>query len=195
MKPKVDMGRCLSEGWRLYRAAWLTWSLATLIVLIVASIGAMLFVVPALIVAPPLVAGMYHMAFQQMRGETPQVSDIFWGFSRMMDSVLLIFVVALLSSLGSMLCIVPGLVFSAWYMFALPLMVEKGLSWADAMSESKRVVSENLWEFVVFSMLLGTMAGLGSYLCGVGILATLPLFYLTGAVAYRELFGLEGVDA
>jgi hypothetical protein len=49
--------------------------------------------------------------------------------------------------------------------------------------------------FTVFSLALGFLAGLGSIACGVGVLATYPLFFLGHALAYRDLVGVPGASA
>ncbi len=193
MQPSPDIRACLTEAWRLYRAAWLTWSLATLLAALIVGAGATLAVIPGLILAGPLVAGLQHMAFRQLRGQRPTLADLFWGFGRLADATPLLIVTGVLVTIGSMFCVAPGLVFAAWYVLAFPLMVEHGIGWSEAMSESKRLVTRNLRGYVAFTLVVGFVGSLGVYLCGVGLLVSLPVGMLGVAVAYRDLVGVEAI--
>ena len=193
MQASPDIRSSLSEAWRLYRAAWKTWMLAALITVLLVAAGSVLFVLPGMLLAGLLVAGLQHMAFRQLRGQQPTLLDLFWGFSRFADAAPLLIVVMLLVAIGSMLCVVPGILLGAWYVLAFPLMVEHGIGWSEAMTESKRLVGRDLRGYVAFTLVVGFVTTLGAYICGVGLLLTLPLGVLAVAVAYRDLVGVEAL--
>lgn len=46
--------------------------------------------------------------------------------------------------------------------------------------------------FTLFPIVVGILAAIGVIGCGVGVLATAPLYFTITAVAYRDIFGLEG---
>ncbi|MDY0061233.1 MAG: hypothetical protein RBU45_15600 [Myxococcota bacterium] len=196
MKPKADIGKCLQQAWDLFKVEWQIWVLAALIFMGITTVALILLVIPLFFVAGALQAGMFHMALKQIKGQKLEVGDVFAGFSRYGDTTLLSIVVGLIVFGGTLLCIIPGLIFGAWYMFAYPLMMDRGMSWGDAMAESKKLVTQNIWEFVIFSLVAGFIMSVGSYACYVGILASFPLYYLMITLAYKDIFGLaEGGDA
>jgi uncharacterized membrane protein len=191
MPPKTDIGKSLKEAWEMFKAEWQMWVLATFLFGLITTVAMILLVLPLLLVAGPLQAGMFHMALKQLRGQKLEVGDLFWGFSHWMDTALLGIVVGFIIMVGMILCIVPGIIFMAWYMFAFPLLVDRGLSWGDAMTESKKLTTQNLMDFIIFGIVAGFISSVGSYACYIGILVTLPLYYLMISVAYRDLFGLK----
>ncbi|HVG22499.1 MAG TPA: zinc ribbon domain-containing protein, partial [Blastocatellia bacterium] len=66
----ISLGDWLSGGWQIYKENWLLMSVASFIAMILgaSTLG---------IMAGPLLMGLYGMAFKTMRGERPQMSDLF----------------------------------------------------------------------------------------------------------------------
>ncbi|MEW6303188.1 MAG: GYF domain-containing protein [Verrucomicrobiota bacterium] len=76
--------------------------------------------------------------------------------------------------------------------FALTLVMDRGMSFWEAMQLSRRVVQKE-W-FMVFLLLVvaGIVAVLGILGCGVGIIVTLPIYNAAIAVAYEDIFSARG---
>lgn len=47
--------------------------------------------------------------------------------------------------------------------------------------------------YTLFALVVGLIASVGGMLCYVGLLATYPLYFLITAVAYKHVFGLDGL--
>lgn len=98
--------------------------------------------------------------------------------------------------IGFMLFVVPGIVFAFFAQYATYFAVDRGLGPVDAIKASVQMVKNNLGPtFLVYliTLLVGFVAQLGSLLCGIGLLFTMPVgLALTGLIhvyTYRRLTG------
>lgn len=96
------------------------------------------------VVLAPLFAGQYLLAVKVVRCEPAAFRDLFAGMSKWGPICLAYFVVVLLSTLGTLLFIVPGIILALMYSFVLirfldPREGDRRLGVADAMSESSRI--------------------------------------------------------
>jgi hypothetical protein len=154
-----------------------------------------LFVLAILLLSAWLMSGMYRAAFKQIRGGQVSVGDLFSGgpyFLRMLGALLLM---GLLSILGAILCFLPALAVPGLMFFAIPLIVEGNMGAVDAMRASFETTKRDWLMFVLFAIVLNFLASAGAYACGIGVLATLPLLFLTHAVAYRDCFRMSGAHS
>jgi hypothetical protein len=87
---------------------------------------------------------------------------------------------------------VPGFLAMGLLFFTLPLIVERRLGVIDAMKLSFETTRPNMWMFMLFAIVVHLLAGLGGLACGVGALATYPLYFLISAAAYKDIFGVAG---
>ena len=149
------------------------------------------FVTGIMAVAAYLFGGAQRTALKQLRGEPIAVSDLFSGgdvFWRVLGALLLIGICA---AVGAVFCIVPGLIVPGLFFFALPLIVDRKLGVIEALSASFEKTKGNWFMFALFALVVRLLAGAGSVLCGVGMLATYPLLFTIAAVAYRDCFRLK----
>jgi hypothetical protein len=84
-------------------------------------------------------------------------------------------------------------VFATRFLYVIPLIVDRRISYFNALKVSSLHVSRQFWS--VFGLiLLGLIVGFaGALLCGVGMVFTFPLSFAALAVGYTGIF--DGVDA
>jgi len=75
--------------------------------------------------------------------------------------------------------------------FALPLVVEEGLSAIDACKRSARAVMDNLGLVVGLVALQSLLMIGGTLACLIGVVFVLPIIFASTAVAYRQIFGVN----
>ena len=94
------------------------------------------------ILVGPLMGGYLMLMLNWLRqGERPQFSEIFCGMQRF-GELFPAFFLLLLILFGYFVFILPGVLMTVWWVYVLFLMVDKRISLADAMAESKAKVSE-----------------------------------------------------
>lgn len=130
-------------------------------------------------------AGMIHTAARQLRGETVTVQDIFVPFDRVMRLCGAFLIIAVLQTLGLFLCVVPAFIVSGLFLYAPPLIVDRGLGVGEALSTSVRMTRPYLLLNILWSVLIGLIYQAGGFV-GVGYVATLPISVLMLMVGYWD---------
>jgi|GEM_PF-623034 len=94
------------------------------------------------LLAGPLIGGYFLVFLLYLRdNRKPAFNDIFSGLQQF-SNLFPYFLVLLLIFLGFMLLILPGLLFATWWLYVLPLMVDKKIPYNEAMRLSMNKVNE-----------------------------------------------------
>jgi hypothetical protein len=191
----ISLGDWLSGGWKIYKENWMLMSVASFI-------GAILSASTLGIMAGPLLIGLYGMAFKTMRGERPEMADLFNFKGRFLQAFLAALIFFLihagftgagrggpLSGIFSFL-ITPLL--TATFSLTLPLILERRLDVANAVNEVGRIIfSRDALMWWVVGLVFATIGAAGVVGCGIGVFITLPWIISSSAVAYRDVFGFD----
>lgn len=94
---------------------------------------------------------------------------------------------ALAFIVGSILLIVPGIIFAIMFGFAIYLVVDTNMGPMEAMKESKRITHGHKWELFLLGILSALVVLLGLICLIVGVLAAMPVVSLALVHAYRVL--------
>lgn len=103
--------------------------------------------------------------------------------------VLAALIVALVSSVGLLLCILPGLLVSIFAWFTTVAIVDRNLSPIDGIKASIDIVKGKFWTVVGAWLTSTAITVVGALLCGIGLLVAAPVAYLFQVYAYRKLSG------
>jgi uncharacterized membrane protein len=139
-----------------------------------------------------LLAGLHRTAFKQLRGKPISVRDLFSGGDAFLPVAGVLVVTGILTVLGFSLCILPSFIVVGMLHFAIPLVIERGLGVGEAISASYSATKSNWFMFVLFVFVLRLLASIGGAVAYVGLVASLPLYFTITAIAYRDIFGVEG---
>jgi uncharacterized membrane protein len=128
---------------------------------------------------------------KRILGRQAEIGDIFKGFNFFVPSLVASLAIMLLTGLGSLLCIIPGLVVAAMYKFTYLFIVDKRMDFWPAMQASHNIVKGDYFGFTMFLLLAALVNILGALCCIVGILVTIPLTFAAITVAYQEIVGFD----
>ncbi len=185
----IDISGALSRGWTLVRDNMAVLVGATVLGWLVA-LGLAFVPILGWIVGFVLLGGLDYMFVRRIRGEEVQVGDVFAGFNLAFINLSMAGLVKwLLTSLGLLLCILPGIYLGVGYVFALPLVIDKKMEFWTAMEVSRRVVHQHWWSMLALVIVLALVAFAGFLLCGVGALITIPVSSAAFMYVYEDLFG------
>jgi hypothetical protein len=201
----------IGDAWRLYKRHWGVWSLAMLTVIVCHSVlNGVLFAILAdrprglsegivgLVYYMSMgffLGGMIRMASKQVNGQVPRIEDLFTVTDVWFDLLLCSFLYGLAIFIGSVFCVIPGLIVSGLFMLGIPLVVEARLPATGALIQSWNALKSQWLMATVFHFVLILLLHLGLVLCGVGILLTGPLYSLSLAILYRDFFPGSGMAA
>jgi hypothetical protein len=185
----VDIGSALSRGWALVRDNMGVLIGATVLGWLI-TIGIAFVPILGWAVGIVLIGGLDYMFIRRIRGETVQVGDVFAGFNiAFLNLALAGLIKAVLTSIGFMLCILPGIYLGVGYVFALPLIIDKKMEFWPAMEVSRRVVHRHWWSTFALVIVLAIIACAGVLACIVGLAVSIPVASAALMFVYEDLFG------
>lgn len=154
-EPSVQFGDCLMGGWRFFASqpgfvfgtvfvVWLVFAVKSAVGFVPAVGGILSMVVGLayLILAGVLTGGFCLACLRRMRGEPAAVGDVFAGFKSCFVPLMLGgLLTTVLTQIGFMVCLFPGIYLLVGWVFTLPLIADKRLEFWSAMELSRKVVT------------------------------------------------------
>ncbi|MFZ4677880.1 MAG: hypothetical protein ACOYM4_19680 [Nodosilinea sp.] len=206
---EVKIGDYFSRGWEIFKQKALLFVLFTLLLILIQIILAVLpyplgsssengpkggiLNFAFNVITPALTAGYYFVAFQLARGRSAVFGDFFQGFNKFLPLFLTSLVSGILTVIGFALLILPGIYLAVAYLFAQPLVIDKGADFWQAMETSRKLITKKWFSFFGLLLVLFLLNLAGAILLGVGLLVTIPLSSCILAAAYEDIVGLNSV--
>jgi uncharacterized membrane protein len=131
-------------------------------------------------------AGLVKSSLNVVDGKEVNVGDVL-GYASKPEVVRTAAILGLLSFVGTLLCYLPAIVISFLTVFSLYYVVDKGLSGMDAIKASFSLVTSRIGETILFYLLAFVVLVVGAILCGVGLLAAVPVVLAGAAYTFRVL--------
>ncbi|HEX5223428.1 MAG TPA: protein kinase [Verrucomicrobiae bacterium] len=146
-----------------------------------------------LLVSGPLYGGLYLYLLRRIRGQPVTIETAFSGFSsRFLHLFLGSFVSLLLTGLGFLCLIVPGIYLWVAWSFTLPLIIDKRLDFWSAMELSRKMVTRHWWKLFAFSLVLMLLYVAGFLAFCLGLFIAAPIAMASLMYAYEDIFGATG---
>jgi uncharacterized membrane protein len=187
---EINMSKWIMNGWDLVMKDFSNFLLLSFIYIVLLTVAFSTWII-GLILAGPLTAGFFYIIFNRIRGKEFYMGDIAKGFEVFVAAILADILISVFVGIGFTLLIIPGIIVSALYMFAIPLIMEKKMDFWQAMEYSRKLVSQNLFELSIFMLVLYILLIIGALLLLVGFFVALPIVLAAIAYAYVDLIGLE----
>lgn len=116
------------------------------------------------------------------------------GYKNMGRFLLISFVVGLIVLGGTVLLIIPAIMFGVWYSFSILLVLDKNMRIGDALKTSKLMVKGNFWKvlgrffvFGLFTIAISILLSVIPYVGNLLLAFIAPLFILPSVLLYRDL--------
>jgi hypothetical protein len=206
---EVKIGEYFSRGWEIFKKNAVQFILYTLLLGIILGVlsqlpsplgarggennpwgGGNLI---ANILMPILFAGYYFVAFQIVRNRDYAFGDFFQGFQKFLPIFLTSFVSTILTAIGFVLLIIPGIYLAVAYLFAQAFVIDKNFEFWSAMETSRKLVTRKWFSFFALALALMVLNFVGALIFGVGLLVTIPLTFCIIAAAFEDIVGLNSV--
>jgi hypothetical protein len=189
--PKLGIGRTIGRSWDLLKGNF--WPLVGATFVVLVALGVLmaipiLRILAALLLTGVFLGGIYRYYLRHLRGKTVEFGDAFSGFTLAFVPLMLGGLVSsLLTSVGFVFLILPGVYLGVAWSFTPLLIIDKKLQFWTAMEVSRRVVTAQWWRMFGLMILAAIIGLLGVLLFGVGIFFTLPITMGCLVVAYETL--------
>jgi len=138
--------------------------------------------------AGPFMAGATHMTLKSLRGQPIEIADVFYGWKNgPLRFAGIAFLVYLGVFIGSMCCYIPGFIWGGMTMFGMAYAIDERLGSVAALRRSWDTLKPHMLMASVLYLVLSLISSIGVLACFVGILVTMPLFYIAMAVLYDTM--------
>ena len=189
----TQTGKWIGKGWELTISGNNFWMLVLLTLLYTLATSAASGTGVGIILYGPLTAAYYAVIIGVFKTGKVDFERIHEGFNQFVPAMLIGLIYVVFMTIGLALCLVPALVVGTFYLFPFVLMLERRLDFWEAMEASRLKVQEDFWGFLGFFVIILLVNLLGTLLCGVGTLITMPITSIAIVAAYRDLWPEETV--
>ncbi|MGZ4437661.1 MAG: hypothetical protein ACXVW6_08475 [Nocardioidaceae bacterium] len=148
----------------------------------------LLFSVVSFVVNLGIQAGIIRGALDLTYGRPLSLGSMFSGLN-LVQVALASVILAILTVVGLVLCILPGLVVLFFTAYTLYFVIDKEMSAIEAIQASATLVNRNFGVLLGFFLATVLAYVVGALLCGVGLLAAIPIVLIATAYTYRTLQG------
>jgi uncharacterized membrane protein len=179
---QVSASRWIGAGWDLVMADLGPYVLATLIFFLLSGVP---------FIQGALIAGFHIYTMKKMHGRRTDFGDLFKGFNFFVPTLVAMLLIGAFTFLGTLACIIPGLVVAAALKFTYLFIVDKRMDFWPAMQASHAVVKLDYFGFTMFLLLAALVNLVGFLCCIVGLLVTFPVTIAAITVAYKEIVGFD----
>jgi len=136
-----------------------------------------------------LSAGLVGMGIRRAQGQPVAWTDISMHSDKFVELLIAGFLVSILTTIGFILLIIPGIYLSVAYILTIPLIVDKRMKAWDAMEHSRKVVTAHWLSFFLIWLTVGVVVLISAIPLGIGLIWTIPLGCIALGVAYRRVIG------
>ena len=198
LNPDWDIGDVFKEAWELTKQYKLAmWGSFLIYIGISVAIGLpfeiMVLVSQIIIglVTYPLGVGVTMMGVKRSVGLPVNAFMVFDYYPKTIPIFLLYLLMMIMIGLGFILLIIPGIYLAIAYSMAMPLMIEKNMRLWEALETSRKAIHK-CW-FGVFGLyiVLGVVLLVSIIPLGLGLIWSMPFFFISMGIVYRSLFGVS----
>lgn len=218
---EFDLGNYLSQAWEIFKKEWLNFSLYSLLFLLIIFLSAFT-VIGILFVIYPLLLGFFIGADKVKNGEPLSLGDMFGGFKKVGKLAILVLIPMLVIGLvmspfigslalsanseelsgmamGSMflmygLIFILGLLIKLALFFAPYLIFFGDYGAVEALKTSWKLSLKNPLMVILYGILIGFLAQLGTLICGIGVFVSLGFAYVCYYPAMKDILFDEKIN-
>lgn len=116
-----------------------------------------------------------------------KIADLFSGLPEFLKFLAGLIIYYLIVFLGTILFIIPGIIWAIKYQFFAYLIIDEKLCPTQALKKSGQITKGIRWNLFIFLFLVAVINLLGAIFFGIGLFATIPTTALATAFIYRKL--------
>lgn len=142
----------------------------------------------------PLGIGFGLLGIRAAMGRDISISTLFEPYGMAIPLIAMYILELLLTTLGFMLFLLPGIYLSVAYAFAPILMIEKGMGVWESLEASRKAVTAYWWRFLFLNLTIGLLAVLGA-LTIIGAIWVMPVVLIALGLVYTATFDEPAVES
>ncbi|GAA4481284.1 hypothetical protein GCM10023094_29160 [Rhodococcus olei] len=203
--PQLTIGDAIGYAWTKYKANAGVWIGITLIVFVIQLVVSWIFgmnsydstdfgdyfspwriigTIVSVIVGYLINAALVRGALHEVDGNKPGFGS-FFQFTNVGAIILASLLVGLMTAVGFVLFVIPGLVLAFLTWWTLQFVIDREQDAVTAIKSSFSTISSHFGPLLGLAVILVLLNFVGALLCGLGLLVTLPLTQIASTYAYR----------
>lgn len=131
--------------------------------------------------------GVIRIMLDVVDKKTPSFESLYSQYLLLFRYLLTTIVIVIITAIGTILLIVPGIIWAIKYQFAPYIVIDKKAGVFEALAESGKITKGQIWKLFVFALASAGIYILGFLALGIGILIAAPVVSLALAYIYRKL--------
>jgi uncharacterized membrane protein len=140
--------------------------------------------------APVLFIGLVAMGIRRAAGLRVAFDTAFGSFDKAGTAFIAGLLNTLLTYIGLILLIIPGIYLATAYCMSLPLIVDRKFTPWQALETSRKVVTKRWFQYFGLMLVVGLLVFLSAIPLGIGLIWTAPWAINVIGVVYRRTFGI-----
>ena len=160
---------------------------------LIAAAGWFVFQIITWLVQMYMTCGTTLLLLNVVKGRPAEITDIFKGGAYFGRMLLCSFIVGIMVFLGTLACIVPGVIIGLMFFPFVSVLVDRDAPGLDALWQAKDLTNGHKGSLFLLMMAMFGIQLLGLMACCVGMLFTTPLVGLMGTVAYMRMSGQQTI--
>lgn len=130
-------------------------------------------------------AGILDVVLKVFNDQPASISDLFKQHKLIAKYFLLSLVTGLLTLVGFVFLIIPGIILSLMFMFSSWYLVDQRLPIFESMQASIKATKGLKWKLLILGLIVCGINLLGALALGVGLLVSVPLSWMLLVTAYK----------
>ena len=135
-----------------------------------------------------LQGGLQNMAYNRLEGRPIEIGDMFSGFQSFGSLFIAGAVAQIATFIGFVLLVLPGFYVIGAVQLAPLMIIRQNKSGVEGLKESAKLLGSQAWLMFLIVFLSGILSAMGCLLCGIGIIITFPIYYVTVTMIYASYF-------
>jgi len=182
----IDLGKAFTDAWEVFSKNLVPFIVATLLLMIISFFS--LFLLYGV-----MAGGLFLMIKKAFEGGTPEIGEVFSGFSHFGSLFVGFLFSGLVIFVGALLCGIGALFTAPLVVFLFPLIVN-GFTVGESISKSWEGYKKNFVGWLVVALVTGFLSSAGNFVA-IGWLFTMPFAFCVIYAAYLQAFGEPAIPA
>ncbi len=139
----------------------------------------------------PITAGYYLIIHRMVTGKAYSFENFFDGFKIFLPVMAASMASGLLTGIGALLYIVPGLIIAQLLMFVMPLVIFGKADTFSALRFSQMIIWKQFWDMTKFGVIIVLLNLATVFTFGIALVITFPMSFAAIYFAYNDIIGIE----
>ncbi len=142
----------------------------------------------------PIMAGITLLGIRRSVDADIDAGSVLRAYAKTLPLTLLTVVSMLLTVLGYVLLIIPGIYLSVAYLMTFALMMDRDMGFWEALETSRKAITKHWFKIIFLYLVMGIMFLFACLPLFIGLIWMLPLFTIVHGILYKKMFGVESVQ-